>query len=278
MSSDDPVTPVLHVLAGPAPATSAGPGDPDGGPALLLLHAFPLDHRMWTDVAPRVHGAGRVLAVDLPEAGTEAAAAPAGPPSLEAAADGIAAAVRAAGVDRVVVAGLSMGGYVALALLERHADLVAGLALVDTKAAADTGAARAKRLRVAEEAERTGGTEHVLAGVDDLLAEGTRQARPAVVEQVRAWARDQSPRSIAWAQRAMAARPDRTAVLAAWPGPVLVAVGDEDAVTPPAGAGELAAAARDAVLVVVEGAGHLSAVERPDTVADALSDLLARCR
>ena len=119
---------------------------------LVLLHGFPLDHRMWLDVVDLLAGDPTVLAVDLPGFG----ASPSGPdvaqalgaapePSLDVVADGVAAALRAEGVDRAVVAGLSLGGYVAMALVERHPDLVAGLGLVDTKSTADTDEARERR-------------------------------------------------------------------------------------------------------------------------------------
>src|SRR5690606_22747448 len=115
------------------------------GTPLVLLHGFPLDHRRWADVAAALPGEPTGVAVDL--RGLGAGPPPGKPPSIEASADATAAALTAAGITRAVVAGLSMGGYVALALAERQASLVAGLGLVDTKSTADTDDARANRLR-----------------------------------------------------------------------------------------------------------------------------------
>ena len=203
--------------------------DGDGLP-LVLLHGFPLDHRMWDDVARQLPAGRAVHAVDLP--GTPGNAADLPEPALEASADLVAAALRAAGVERAVVAGLSMGGYVALALVERHPDLVAGLALVDTKSTADAPEARANRLRIADEAEATGSVDPVRPMASSLLGETTRSSRPEVADEVAAWIDQQEPAGIAWSQRAMAARPDRSDVLRAFDGPVVVVVGDEDTVTP----------------------------------------------
>ena len=235
---------------------------------VVLLHAFPLDHRMWDDVADGL--AGPVIAPDLPV-----------PPgedlpdvTLDAAADRVAAAVREAVDGPVVVAGLSMGGYVALALLERHRELVAGLALVDTKVTADGPEAVERRLRVADEVETGGSVAPVRGMVDVLLGETTRTARPEVVQRVAAWVEEQDPARVAWAQRAMAARPDRADVLAAFDGPVTVVVGDEDTVTGMADAQHTVASAASAQLVVVPRAGHLTAVEDPSAVRDALADLV----
>ena len=245
----------------------------DGLP-IVLLHGFPLDHRMWAATAAEVAGPHDVLALDLP--GTRSQEERDDEPSLDVAADRVASALAARDVRHAVVVGLSMGGYVALALAERHPGLVAALGLVDTKSTADTEEARAHRLRVADEVERSGTVEPVRAMATTLVGESTRVAQPEISAQLAAWIEDQDPADVAWAQRAMAARPDRTHVLAAFSGPVTVVVGDEDTVTPVAAAEHMAAAARDAQLVVVPRSGHMSAVEQPEVVAAALSDLAQR--
>lgn len=244
------------------------PGD-DGRTPLVLLHAFPVDSRMWTAVAPLITTGTPVLAVDLPGMGT--APLPDGEPSVEAAADAVAAVLP----GPAVIAGLSMGGYVALALAERRPELVRALGLLDTKAVADTGEAAANRSRIADEAERGGTVDPVRPMASALLGETTRATRPELAEQVAEWIDAQSPAGVAWSQRAMAARPDRTAVLRHWSAPALVLVGAEDGPTPPeqaaAMAGELGIEP-----VVVPAAGHLTAVEQPAAVADALNALIAR--
>ncbi len=263
-------TVALHRLRGTRREVSlSGSGD---APALVLLHAFPLDHRMWTGVAAAMPPGTEILAPDLP--GLGASAVPDISPALEAAADAVAAALDAASVQRAVVAGLSMGGYVALALAGRRPDLVAGLALVDTKSTADTDEAKANRLRIAREVEGSGRLDPVLPMATTLLGETSRAARPALIEQVTEWIRSQPPAGIAWSQRAMAARPDRTGVIQAFTGPVAVVVGNEDTLTPAAQADHMTVAARGASLVVVPGAGHLSAVEDPVAVAAVLADVL----
>jgi pimeloyl-ACP methyl ester carboxylesterase len=236
---------------------------------LLLLHAFPLDHRMWDEVEDLLTGFPAVFAPDLPGDLVHQEQ------SLEAVADAAAEQLRAAGIERVVVGGLSMGGYVALALLERHPELVAGLALVDTKSTADTPDARANRLRIADEAEASGTVDAVRPMSGVLLGETTRTLRPEVTATVDAWIAEQDPVAVAWSQRAMAARPDRTDVLRAYDGPLVVVVGDEDTVTPFASAEHMAAAVPHARLIVIPHAGHLTAVEDPAAVAAALSELLS---
>lgn len=251
-------TAVLHALR------------PGTGLPLVLLHAFPLDSRMWGEVAALLPGP--VLAPDLPGLGA-AQGVPLPEPSIEASADAVAEALARAGHGRAVVAGLSMGGYVALALAERHPDLVAGLGLLDTKSTADTDEAQANRLRVADVVEAAGTVDEVLPMAAALLGADARDR--GVDARVGAWIAAQPPAGVAWSQRAMAARPDRTAVLEAYDGPGLVLVGEEDQPTPVAEARRMADALR-VEPVVVPGAGHLTAVETPRPVAEALATLLAR--
>ena len=245
-----------------------------GAVPVVLLHGFPLDHRMWLDVAAALPPGRRVLAADLP--GSAGGGDDLPEPSLEASADQVARELAAAGTGPAVVVGLSMGGYVALALAERHPAVVVALGLVDTKSTADSDEARANRLRIAREAEAGDTVEPVRPMATTLVGETTRALGPATSERIAVWIDGQSPAGVAWSQRAMAARPDRTRVLHAFAGPVTVVVGDEDTLTPAAEAEHMAAAAADAHLVVVPHAGHMSAVEQPGAVAAALADLAQR--
>lgn len=264
----------LHTLRSGAPGTVP----------LVLLHGFPLDHRMWLDVTDLLAGEPTVLAPDLPGFGTSptgddvAQAVGIPGPSLEVMADGVAASLRAAGVDRAVVAGLSMGGYVAMAMAERHPGLVAGLALLDTKSTLDAEPARQRRLEIAAVVEAEETVEAVLGMRTALLGASNRTTRTDLVERFEMWIRDQGPGAVAWAQRAMAARPDRTEVLAAFDGPATVIVGEEDEMSPPEAARAMAAVLRDVELVLVPGSGHMTSNENPEPVAAALTALLGRVR
>lgn len=272
MSTPSDASPVLLPVRtfrdGPSHATRTGV-------PLVLLHAFPFDARMWDDVGAAVPAGRHVLALDLPGHGQARGVTP-DEPSLEASADAVASTLAELGIGAAVVAGLSMGGYVALALLERHPGLVAGLALLDTRSTPDTDQARANRLRVADAADATGTVDEVRPMARAVLGPTTLASRTEVVDRVAAWVDEQPPPGVAWTQRAMAARPDRTEPLAAFDGPALVLVGAEDAVTTVADAEHMSVALRDARLVVVPHAGHLSAVETPAVVADELEALARR--
>ncbi|KGM16910.1 alpha/beta hydrolase [Actinotalea fermentans ATCC 43279 = JCM 9966 = DSM 3133] len=255
-----------------------------GSLPLVVLHGFPVDHRMWLDVTDLLPGERTVLAPDLPGFGTS----PSGPDvavavgadpavaSVDVMADGVAATLRAAGVERAVVAGLSMGGYVALSMVERHRDLVAGLGLVDTKATADDDDARARRLAIARQVLADKRVEAVYGMRTSVLGPTNRVARPDLVERMSEWIRDQGPSAVAWAQEAMAARPDRTELLATYDGPSLVVVGEEDEIAPVDVARGMSYKLPDSDLVIVPRAGHMTSIESPQPVASGLSRLLRR--
>lgn len=245
-----------------------------GGPPLVLLHAFPLDRTTWERVAPRLDGLAPVVLVNLP--GFGATPLPPGSPSLDAGADALAAALDRLGYRRAVLAGVSMGGYVALAFARRHPDHVAALALVDTKAETDPAPARANRERMAEAVLGEPGTRVLTPMLDTLVGPTTRAERPEVVAWLTGMLTRAPVEGVAWSQRAMAARADTREALAGLDVPVAVVVGEEDPLTPPATAADLAATARDAVLTVLPRTGHLSPVESPAGVADALIALLLR--
>ncbi|MGW3039180.1 alpha/beta fold hydrolase [Kitasatospora sp. NPDC001159] len=246
------------------------------GIPLVLLHAFPLNASMWStqlDALPGLTGDEvRVLAPDQRGfGGTELGA---DEPSLDLVADDLALLLDAAGIDRAVVAGLSMGGYVALAFARRHPQRLAGLLLANTRATADTDAARANRERIAAAVTARDSVQLLL---DEKVAAG--QLGPDsqhLVERVQAMVAAAPPASVAWAQRAMAARPDSLDVLAGLRVPLSVVAGAQDALVAPEEAERMLRARPDAELTVVPGVGHLSALEAPGAFDAAVRRLLAR--
>jgi 3-oxoadipate enol-lactonase len=246
--------------------------DTGTGPALLFLHAFPLDASEWDHQVAALSDRYRCLRPDAFGCGSS----PPPPPGLTL--DGVAEAVLAAldrlGVREFAVVGLSMGGYTAFALLRGAAERVRALALCDTRAAADGEQARADRLAVAETVRRDGVEGIVESSVQRLLAP-RGAAEFHISDPVRGRIRRCTPEGVAACQEAMAARPDSTPLLGGIAVPTLVLVGSEDAVTPVEEARGMASAIPGARLQVVEGAGHLSNLERWDAFNAALGGFLA---
>ncbi|MET8540125.1 alpha/beta hydrolase [Kitasatospora sp. NPDC004799] len=246
------------------------------GTPLVLLHAFPLNASMWSsqlDALPGLTGdEARVLAPD--QRGFGGTALGADEPSLDLVADDLALLLDAAGIERAVVGGLSMGGYVALAFARRHPGRLAGLLLANTRATADTDAARANRERIAAAVTARDSVRLLL---DEQVAAG--QLGPDsqhLVERVQAMVAAAPPAAVAWAQRAMAARPDSLDVLAGLRVPVAIVAGAQDALVAPEEAERMLRARPDAELTVLPGVGHLSALEAPEAFDAVVRTLLAR--
>ncbi|HEU0133061.1 MAG TPA: alpha/beta fold hydrolase [Mycobacteriales bacterium] len=243
------------------------------GPAVLLLHAFPLNASMWVAQREALSDGYRVLCPD--QRGFGGTQLGHDDPSLDEVADDVAAMLDARKVDTCVLGGLSMGGYVAMAFLRRHPDRVRALVLADTKAGADAEAAVANRLRIAEEVVAAGSSAQLVDELlPTLLGPTTRERRPLVAGRVKALVERAPAYAVAWAQRAMAARPDSYETLRSVAVPALVVVGEEDAMSPRAEADAMVEAIPGATLAVVPEAGHLSAVEHPEAFNAALRGFL----
>jgi pimeloyl-ACP methyl ester carboxylesterase len=247
----------------------AGSGRP-----LLLLHAFPLSSAMWLDQRNGLSTSARIITPDQRGFGGTPLGDDA--PSLDAAADDVAELLDRLDLDKVVLGGLSMGGYVAMAVLRRHSDRVSALILADTKAGADPDAARANRERTAAAVESDESStvlvDEVLPG---LLGSTTASSRPLVSGRVRGLVQAAPAAAVAWAQRAMAARPDSFDTLRSFDRPALVVVGSEDVVAPPTDAQAMADALPQSRLAVVPDAGHLTAVETPEAFNAEVAGFLA---
>jgi pimeloyl-ACP methyl ester carboxylesterase len=233
---------------------------------VLLLHAFPLHSGMWTRQIAALEKRHRVVALDYRGLGKSAVPPEAFTMSLLA--EDVRALLQHLRIERAGVAGLSMGGYLAFELYRQLPGLFRGLALCDTKAAADTEEGKAGREKFARTAIERG-----LGWVaDEMIPKLLRpDPDPATVKEVRGLITGGTPAGVAAAQRAMAGRPDSTATLAAMTCPVLVVVGEQDGLTPPAESEKMARAAKGAKLVRIPGAGHLSCIESPEPFNAALS-------
>ncbi|MER5350757.1 alpha/beta hydrolase [Kitasatospora sp. NPDC002551] len=246
------------------------------GTPLVLLHAFPLNAAMWSaqlrELPGRAGDRARVIAPDQRGFGGTGL----GPeePALETVADDLARLLDTAGIDRAVLGGISMGGYVAMAFAERHPDRLAGLLLANTKATADPEAARANRERIASAVLARDSVRLLL---DERMANG--QLGPEsqhLADRVREMIAAAPPAAVAWAQRAMAARPERLDVLAGLRVPAAVVAGADDALMPLDEAERMVRALPDAELTVLPGVGHLSAIEAPEAFDAVVLRLLER--
>ena len=243
------------------------------GVPVLFVHGFPHDRTLWTPQLQGLTVQARCLAVDLRGFGETTAALPY---SVEQYADDLAGFMDVLHIERAVVAGLSMGGYVAFAMWRRHAHRVRGLVLANTKAGADTDEAKEKRRGVMKVAREQGSGAVADAMITGMLGKTTREKRPDIVNTVHRMLSSAPVEGVVGALQAMMDRPDSNPTLGTIDVPTLVVSGDEDAVIPVEEARAMHAGIRGSSLEVITGAGHLSNLERPAAFNHVVSEFLAR--
>jgi pimeloyl-ACP methyl ester carboxylesterase len=253
-------------------AHDLAPNEPKRAVPIVLVHGFPLDSRIWLDCAAelrRVTPNHRLIVPDLPGFGQSRSSAPFTMASL---ADDLVARTRSMGVERFVIAGLSMGGYVALTLAKRNPSVLAGVLMVDSKSTADDDAGKAGRNKMAADALASGSGGVAEAMMPKMLHADAYAARPDLVKALDIIMRSQSPETIANACHAMRDRDDFVPLLPTLKVPFGAIVGSGDVIAPVGPAAGMVASGGS--LYVIEGAGHLAPFEKPAETARAIGAFL----
>lgn len=258
-----------------------GYAESGNGLPLVLLHAFPMSHAMWRPQLDAPPPGWRLIAPDLRGFGAsdrvspESARPSSGAQSMLEYAQDVVALVDELGLEQPVVGGLSMGGYVAFAVLRLIGPRVAGLVLADTRAEPDTEEARGNRRKMQELVMEKGSAAVAEQMLPKLLGETTMRERPTLADEVRELIVANEPAAISDALEALATRPDSTPLLADLRCPTLIVAGREDALTPVALHESMHAQIPGSRLEVIDDAGHLPNLECPGEFSRVLRDFLS---
>jgi 3-oxoadipate enol-lactonase len=244
------------------------------GLPVFFLHAFPLNRAMWDSEIAALLDEQRYRLVSLDWRGFGESDSAGEITSMDVLAGDIVALMDHLGIEKAVLCGLSMGGYVAFACWRQYAQRIGGLILADTRPAADTPEAQANRENVARLAETQGTTAIADLQLPRLISDYTRQHDPLVETRVRQMMNAATPVGIAAASRGMARRADSSDLLAAISCPTLVITGQQDAIIPPSEAQAYAERIPGAQFAVIPNAGHLSNLEQPDIFLATISGFL----
>lgn len=247
-------------------------GPPDA-PAIVLLHGFPLSRAAWEPQLVSLSSAFRLLAPDARGAGASDLGD--GQTTMETLVEDLFTVLDALRPGPVVGCGLSMGGYVLLRALEREPERFGAAVLCDTRSGADSDEGRVARAAAIRRIREEGVPAFADAFLPSVLAPGTRERDPALVDRLRRLIVSNAPAGLCGLLLAMATRTDTSPSLGRVAVPTLVVCGSEDALTPPAEARALAARIPDARFAEIPGAGHLSNVEAPGAFDRALETFLA---
>jgi len=244
------------------------------GDAILFIHGFPFNSAMWGHQLAGLPAGWRGLAPDLRGFGASEIG---GEPvfGMDVFAADLAALLDQLGIDRVVLCGLSMGGYVAFEFWRRFGERVRGIVLSDTRASADSPDTKRARHHLADRVREEGPSPVIGALLPKLLSPSTTRNNKGVVSMVRAMMEETPPETMARALLGMASRADSDPLLRTIDVPVLVTVGADDVITSRGQAEMLARGIRGARIELIEGAGHIPPLEQPDEFNVHLTQFLA---
>jgi len=244
-----------------------GPGDP-----LILLHAFPLDSRMFEPQTKALAGLRRFITPDYPGFG-RSPRIPA-QPDVRYYAEGVRGLLDRLGLERVVLGGVSMGGYVAFECLRLFPQRLSGLVLANTRPEPDSEKMRENRKEMARRVADEGVGVLIELQMGRLLSRNTFEGNEEVVEKVRAMILESNPNGVVAALGAMRERPDSTPLLGKIEVPTLIIGGEEEEISSPEIMGAMAEKIPDSRHVTLSGAGHLSNLEAPEGFNAALKEFL----
>lgn len=242
------------------------------GSAVVLLHGFCEDHRVWEGLLPYLEGF-RVLRVDLPGFGDSD---PPAEPSLEALAASVSAILEREGISRCALVGHSMGGYVSLALAAERLEMLKGLCLFHSHPFPDSAEKKAARDKGIEFVRSNGVAPYVQGLIPQLFAHNREGGYPEAVNRLIQQASAFSAEGVIAALKAMRDRPDRSQVLAKLPCPILFIIGKEDAAVPLEQSLAMAPLPDEAEILLLEDVGHMGMFEAPERTGSALRRFLQK--
>lgn len=248
--------------------------DTGQGVPVVLLHGFPLSSRIWSPIRQAIARHARLITPDL--RGHGLSEKPDGRYSMASLAHDMATLVDRLGLEKLVLGGHSMGGYITFQLAQHFPERLRGLILVDTRAEADTDEGRARRLKAIAQIRTEGAAAFLEAFLPGLIGPSSKASNPQLLDELKAMAALVPDHVLVGCLQGMLERPDSRPLLPALHLPVLVLVGEEDQLTPPSEAQAMAEALPLADLVVIPQAGHTPSLEAPQAVAQAILHFIRR--
>lgn len=246
--------------------SSAGQGTP-----VVLLHGFPLSGAIWLKQQQELRDRYRLIVPDL--RGHGRSPAPMGVYKMDLLARDVLTLLDSLLIEKAVVLGHSMGGYVTLAAWKLAPARFLALGLIDSQAGADSEEGRLARQKLAEKVAAEGSKVMVEAMLPKLFA-AKLPADERIIEQVRNVILNTSREGIIGSLQGMAARPDSSGLLPTLNIPVLILTGDQDQIIPAEKAKAMASAIKTATLTVVANAGHMPMLEQPVATTAAIRNFL----
>lgn len=244
------------------------------GVPLIFIHGFPFNKEMWSAQLTALSDSHRCIAYDVRGHGnSEAGAAQFSIPQF---ADDLFSFLDALKIDKAIIVGLSMGGYIALHAIKENPARIAGLLLCDTQCASDTQEGRDKRKKTIAFIQKNGLEVYTEESLKNLFAPASFQSKKEVVQFIRNTILKTRPESICLTLQALADRAETCSLLGQINVPVLILVGKEDKITSPEVAEKMHGLINKSELKIIDNAGHLSNLENPEAFNEQAKSFLSR--
>lgn len=235
------------------------------GPAILLVHGFAEDSRVWDQQVPHLSADFQVITVDIPGSHANSADSPPQAASMEEFAEGLQAILDQEKIDQAILIGHSMGGYISLAFAAQFPDRLRAFGLFHSTALSDSEERKTIRRRGIEFIQNNGAERFLEQSIPNLFSEDYKKANPATVQAcIRRYAPHLPPAALIRYYEAMIARPDRTTVLQTFPRPILFVLGRHDGTIPPDQLLPQTHLPAISVVEILEKSGHMGMLEETE--------------
>lgn len=239
------------------------------GNPVVLIHAFPLSRKMWKPQIELLTAQNfRVILPDLRGFGDNHSFSDIN--TMEDMANDIAELLNNLKIERAIIGGLSMGGYVTFNLFRLYPEKFAAILLCDTTSSADTEEKREARFDLIEKIEKQGAQALIENMLPNLISDDTKQNNPDLGEKLEKIFSEVNPKAAISALRGMAERKDHTGILSQISLPTALIFGEFDKVTNLENAEQMHRQIPDSTLAKIEKAGHFSNLEQPELFNEAL--------
>lgn len=239
---------------------------------VVFLHGFPFDKTMWQPQLQVLQDHYRVIALDVRGHGNSEAGDQ--PFSIELFADDLLTLLKTLEIEKAIVCGLSMGGYIALNAVTRFPERFKGLILCDTNCFADSPEGKEKRMKTIESLPKIGMKRYAAESVKNLFAAHSLENKPEVVRKIQEIIENTPETTIVKTLQALANRKETCEQLSKLNLPTMILVGEQDAITPLSAAEVMWDYIVDSELFIVEQAGHIANLENSDDFNTYLQDFL----
>ncbi len=244
----------------------------EGEIPMIFLHGFPFDKSMWQGQLEFLKTDFRVIACDIRGFGKSTDEVTS--LRIDLFSEDLIAFMNSLHIEKAIICGLSMGGFIALNAIQRFPDRFAASILCDTQCIADTAEVKAKRYTIIEDIAVNGVTDFNEGFIKSVFYTESLTNKKDLVENLHSVVFANTPHIISMGLTALAERSETCSALGGITVPALIICGREDVVTPLTQSENMHAAIKGSILKIIDHAGHVSNLEQPELFNKHLLDFL----